>query len=784
MEGLDTLIRDLAYILVVAGVTTLIFKKIKQPVVLGYIVAGFITGPYCSFFPSILGKADITVWADMGIIFIMFALGLEFSFHKIANVGGSAIVTATTVIGAMVLIGYFVGTAMGWSRMDCIFLGGMISMSSTSIILKAYEEMNLKKEKFAGLVLGALVLEDIAGIFMMIILSTISISQNVDGLGMIKEISVLLLYLVLWLVLGIFLIPSFLKKSDSLMNDETLLVVSIGLCLGMVVLANVIGFSSALGAFVAGSILAGTVKAEQIEHLVQPIKDLFAAVFFIHVGMMVVPEMLVKYWMPILLLSIVVIVGQNIFSTIGVLLSGQSLHTAVRAGFSMVQIGEFSFIIATLGTSLGVTSDFLYPIIVCVSVITTFTTPIFIKNGEKAYGALCKVLPDKIVNLLNRYTSEGQVDHDKDQDWKTYIGRYFLKTVICVALLFAIYTLSKFYAVPLLYKFFPSYGGGFLEAVITIALMSPFISILCSTRKSLLYKKLWIKHPANRLPLMAFNVIRIFIAMAFLGLSLKSVFAIPTGVITLIAFVVVFIMGRSEMLTSASLRLQAQFVANFNERAIAKLRKERNMENTDWLDKKLFIVEFTITGLPEHGSSIKDFTAKKKFGVDIVRIKRQNKYIILPEADQQVEAGDIICAMGQKEQIDSYLVMLEQAEYIDEPKEERITLNDFILNQASDGVNPEDQIMVCGIAIKRGGRFDRKSIKNCGFRKKFGGYIICMESGNLCVISPPRNFVIRAGDIMWVIGNAEMAAMLYADGYLDAVDREDIEGEISEEAVA
>lgn len=774
MEGLDTLIRDLAYILIVAGVTTLVFKKIKQPVVLGYIVAGFITGPYCTFFPSILGKTDITVWADMGIIFIMFALGLEFSFHKIANVGGSAIVTATTVIGAMVAVGFFVGTAMGWSRMDCIFLGGMISMSSTSIILKAYEELDLKKEKFAGLVLGALVLEDIAGIFMMIILSTISISQNVDGLDMMGDISKLLMYLILWLVLGIYLIPSFLKKADRLMNDETLLIVSLGLCLGMVVLANFIGFSSALGAFVAGSILAGTVKAEQIEHLVQPIKDLFGAVFFVSVGMMVIPEMLVKYWFPILILSLVVIVGQNVFSTIGVLLSGQSLHTAVRSGFSMVQIGEFSFIIATLGTSLGVTGDFLYPIIVCVSVITTFTTPIFIKNGERAYTALCKVLPDKAVSFLDRYTSEGQIDHDKDQDWKNYLGKYFLKTLICVALLFAIYMISKLYVVPFVYRLIPNYGGRLLEAVVIIVLMSPFISILCSTRKNIIYKKLWIKHPANRLPLMMFNIIRIFIAIGFLALTLKSIFAIPTGIISIIALVVVFIVGRSDLVSGASLRLQARFVANFNERALAKLRRERDVENTDWLDKKLFIVEFKVKYLPESGALIREFAAKRKFGVDIVRIKRDDKYIILPEADQKIEVGDSLCAMGPKDQIDSYLIMLEQAEYIEEPKEDRITLNEFIYNQTSDGVEPEDQLMLCGIIIKRGGRFDHKQIKNCGFRDKFGGYIICIEKGNLSIFSPSRNTIIEAGDIMWVIGNENMAEMLYADGYLDALESEEV----------
>ena len=378
---LDNLISDLALILIVAGIVTLIFRKIKLPVVLGYIVAGFLISPHFSYMPTVVEVADIEVWANIGVVFLMFGLGLEFSFKKLATVGGSAVIVAMTVMLSMIFIGAGVGYMLGWAKMDCIFLGGMLSMSSTMIILKAYEEYDLKERRFAQLVLSTLVIEDIAGIFMMIILSTISVSQAASGVATFKEIGLLLMYLVIWLILGIYLIPSFLNKVSKLMNDELMVIVSLAICLGMVVIADFIGFSEALGAFMAGSILAGTVRAGYIERLTKPIKDLFGAVFFVSVGMMIQPELLVKYIGPILIITVATILGQMIFSTIGILLSGQSLHTAIRGGFSMVQIGEFSFIIATLGSSLGVISDFLYPVVVCVSVITTFTTPLFIKNS-------------------------------------------------------------------------------------------------------------------------------------------------------------------------------------------------------------------------------------------------------------------------------------------------------------------------------------------------------------------------------------------------------------------
>lgn len=402
---IPALISDLAVMLITAGVITIIFKKINQPLVLGYILAGFLLSTYFPFFPTVVDTDTIETWSEIGIIFLMFHLGLEFNLHKLASVGNTAIITAIVEVTGILVLGFGAGRLLGFSVMDSIFLGGMLSMSSTTIIIKAFEELDLKKKKFTELVFGTLVIEDIVGIFMMVILSTISVSQNVSGGEVFASLSIMILYLVVWLVLGIYLLPTFLNKTIKLMNDEMLLIVSLGLCFGMVILADALGFSSALGAFLAGSLLAGTVHVERIEHLTKGVKDLFGAIFFLSVGMLVNPQTLVDYALPIVVITLVTIVGKLLFSSLGVLLSGQTLENSIMCGFSLAQIGEFAFIIASLGMSLGVTGDYLYPIVVSVSVITTFTTPFFIKSAPKAAAALERRLPDKLVNKLNRYTS-------------------------------------------------------------------------------------------------------------------------------------------------------------------------------------------------------------------------------------------------------------------------------------------------------------------------------------------------------------------------------------------
>ncbi|MCH5328168.1 MAG: cation:proton antiporter, partial [Coprobacter sp.] len=472
MEHLNPLISDLALILVVAGITTLLFKWLKQPVVLGYIVAGFLVGPHFNLFPSIVDAADINVWSEIGIIVLLFSLGLEFSFRKLLNVGGSAVITAAVIVTGMMLLGYSAGRLLHFTYIDSIFLGGMLSMSSTTIIIKAFSDLNMRKQKFTAVVFGVLIIEDMFAVLMMVLLSSIAV--KIEGGELVYSVLKLVFFLVTWFLVGIFVIPTFLKRARRFLNAETLLVVSMGLCLGMVVWASYAGFSSALGAFVMGSILAGTNEAEKIEKVVQPVKDLFGAVFFVSVGMLVDPTILTQYGWPIILLSLVVICGQIFFGTSGMLISGQPLGIAVKSGFSLSQIGEFAFIIATLGMTLGVIEDFLYPIVVAVSVITTFTTPYFIKMSDPVSGWLEKHLPERFRFLLDRYSSNASTVQ-QENPWKKVLAAYLGKMALYTIVLIGIVIVSLSWFMPLITKLIPGKWGTIAGAVATLAVMSPFL---------------------------------------------------------------------------------------------------------------------------------------------------------------------------------------------------------------------------------------------------------------------------------------------------------------------
>ena len=474
MSHLATLINDLALILICAGVMTLLFKKLKQPLVLGYVVAGFLASPHMPYTPSVMDTANIQTWADIGVIFLLFALGLEFSFKKIVKVGGAAIIAACTIIFCMILLGITVGTGFGWQRMDSIFLGGMIAMSSTTIIYKAFDDLGMRKKQFTGLVLSVLILEDILAIVLMVMLSTMAVRHNFEGSEMLESIGKLLFFLILWFVVGIYLIPELLKRCRKLMSEETLLIVSLGLCFGMVVMAARTGFSAAFGAFIMGSILAETVEAESIERLVKPVKDLFGAVFFVSVGMMVDPAMIVEYALPIIVITLAVIFGQSLFGTLGVLLAGQPLKTAMQCGFSLTQIGEFAFIIATLGMTLKVIDGFLYPIVVAVSVITTFTTPYFIKMADPASKWIENHLPERLSFLIDRYSANASTVQ-VENPWKKVLGVYLGKIALYSTILIGILILSLSWFIPMIEDVVPDSWGTTLGVVITLAVMSPFL---------------------------------------------------------------------------------------------------------------------------------------------------------------------------------------------------------------------------------------------------------------------------------------------------------------------
>ncbi|MBR4661046.1 MAG: cation:proton antiporter, partial [Bacteroidales bacterium] len=533
------LVRDLAVILVSAGLFTIISKALKQPLILGYIIAGFIIGPHLQLIPFAISEETVHEWSDIGIIFLMFGLGLEFSFKKLLKVGSSALVSAGSKFFGVFVIGYIAGQAMGWSTMESVFLGGLLSMSSTMVVLKSYDDMGLKKKPYAGMVFGTLVVEDLIAILLMVLLSTMAVSNKFEGKEMLFNLAKLAFFLILWFLVGIYIIPTLFKKARKYLNDEILLIVSIGLCFGMVALAEGVGFSSALGAFVIGSILAETIESEHIEHLVSPIKDLFGAIFFVSVGMMVAPDVIAAHWRTILIITVIVMVTHIIFVSAGILMTGKGLRNAVHAGFSLAQLGEFGFIIAGVGVSLGVMRGFIYPVIIAVSVVTTFTTPYMIKLATPAYKILCRVLPSGWVARMDQQGGGAGASVAEKSEWRKLLSAYFIRIVLYGVILIAIFIGSKLYLGNLIKLIVPDIGQRMLsifEVVITIVAMTPFLiglgvntgSINASANKLLKEKS------SNLWPIAGLVIARTFIAISFIISVIASHFYLAWWTIALI----------------------------------------------------------------------------------------------------------------------------------------------------------------------------------------------------------------------------------------------------------
>lgn len=745
---LPELISDLAIMLLTAGVVTVIFKKIKQPLVLGYIVAGFLIGPYMPLFFTVADSASISTWSEIGVIVLMFGLGLEFNLHKLAQVGGTAIITALTEVGGMLLIGFGVGQLLGWGIMDSVFLGGMLSMSSTTIIIKAFDELGVRNQGFAQLVFGTLVIEDIAGIFMMIILSTLSVSQSISGGALAMKLALLVLYLALWLILGIYLLPTLMNKATPLMNDETLLVSSLGICFGMVLLANALGFSSALGAFMAGSLLAGTVHAERVEHLTSGVKDLFGSVFFLSVGMMLDPAMIVKYIVPILIITLVTLVGKLIFSSLGVLLSGQTLKNAVHCGCSLAQIGEFAFIIASLGLSLGVIADYVYPIIVSVSIITTLTTPSFIKGSDKLYEWLEKVLPSKLTEKLARYTDEEQSSKEKNGDWSAYLGRYVKVTAFYGVVMLGIALIGSLVQLPLLGKLGlePWLAKLICLAVVYLG-MSIFIRPMLDM-KSPQFTTLWVKNRNFRLPLMALTAIRVLIIVIIAFIPANTVSGVAGLWLLPLILAAVLLIYRSGWFASAYLSVEARFLANFNERQLQRLDSDDAVE---WLDQRLHVLSFQYE---QHGGTLKELGWGKRFGVNVIKIVRGKRHINIPSGDTALHSGDTVYILGEPAELRNLCLDLGIAEPAELP-----TLREFIAAEDSD----PDALYSYAISVDKGSELAGKTVRGSGIRDNYDCMVLGLQRSRLPIAQPDVNMQIQNGDLVWVLGAKVMAGKLLAN---------------------
>ena len=742
MSELAPLIADLALILICAGIMTLIFKKLKQPLVLGYIVAGFIASPHFSLTPSVMDAASIHVWSDIGVIFLLFALGLEFSFKKIVKVGGPAIIATFTIIFGMMVLGFIVGSSFGWSKMDALFLGGMICMSSTTIIYKAFDDLGLAKKKFAGLVMSILILEDILAVVLMVVLSTVAVSSNFEGGELVMSILKLVFFLTLWLLVGIYLIPLILRKTRSLMNDETLLVVSLGLCFLMVVVAAKTGFSAAFGAFIMGSILAETLEAEHIERLVKPVKDLFGAIFFVSVGMMVDPAMIGRYWLPILLITITVVVGQSFFATVGVLLSGQNLKTAVQSGFSLTQIGEFSFIIASLGVSLGVTSDFLYPIVVAVSVITIFLTPYMIRLAEPAYNFLDKHLPARVRTFLDSYAaSASEPAAAKESPWKTYLGAVGQTVLIYGILCIAVCLIGFGLLQPLAEKYIPGIWAHVVLAVVVLGAMAPFLrAILVKKNRSDEFKSLWAQNPANRAPLVAGMVLRLAMVMGFIFYVLARLFHISVLLILVLALAVVAYLMFGRWAKQSAHRIEETFLTNLNsrEKRAEYLGEKKPEYASRLLDKDMHLADFDIPADSKWaGRTLREMKLSQLFGVQVVAIVRGSKRLNIPVADTRIYPYDRLQVVGADAALEAFGTELGR---------ENASLPEDFTDQ---------EVLLRRLPISEGSPFLGKSLKDCSIRNRYRCLVVGVEKGDGALHIPNVTIPFEDGDFLWIVGEKQ-----------------------------
>lgn len=738
-ETVPALISDLALILTVAGITTILFKRLKQPLVLGYVLAGFLAGPNMPYTPSVQDMGDIKMWSDIGVIFLLFGLGLEFSFKKILKMGTAPVIAACSIIFFMISLGALAGRFFDWSKMDCLFLGGMLAMSSTTIIYKAFDDLGLRQQRFTGLVLSVLILEDILAILLMVVLSTLAVSSNFEGSELVFSILKLVFFLVLWFVVGIYLIPVFFRKNRSQMSDETMLIVALGLCFFLVVLASYAGFSSAFGAFMMGSILAETIEAERIERLITPVKDLFGAIFFVSVGMLVDPAILIEYWLPILVITLTILLGQAIFGSISFIFSGQTLKVAMQCGFSMAQIGEFAFIIASLGVSLGVTSSHLYPIVVAVSVITTFLTPYMIRLSEPAYKFVEKRLPVRVKLLLEKYATGNDVSsYSHSSAWHSFLMALLRNTGVYLILSIAVVLIMEHGLYPILCKVIPDSVVKYVACLLTLLLVSPFLRLLVVKKNnSAEFVQLWHSSRMNRLPLIFTVVFRFLLAMVVVSYVITYYINLSTGLLLLLAFLAIAAILASKKLKASTQEMEKTFNDNLRSREIQA--EYTGMKQPKFagrlLSRDLHLTEVQI---PEDskwgGQTLLALDLGKKYGIHISSIQRGSRRFNIPQGTDVIYPGDKLQVIGTDEQLKDFVTSMKGQVYKPDMniEEHEMKLRQIVVTEDS---------YLCG-----------KTLRESGIRNKYHCMVVGLEQGEEALRAPDVDTPLKDGDVIWLVG--------------------------------
>ena len=744
MVHLPKLIADLALILITGAITTLLFRKIKQPLVLGYIIAGFLVGPHLSITPTVADNENIKTLAEIGVIFLLFSLGLEFSFKKLLHVGGAASITAFVEIAFITVTGYFMGRWLNWSFMDSLFLGGMLASSSTTIIIRAFDELGIKTKQYVRVVFGVLVVEDIVVILLMVLLSTMAVSKEFQGTELLFTVLKLLFFLALWFLAGIFLLPTFLKKAKKLLDEEALLILSLGLCLGMVVVATQVGFSAELGAFIMGSILAETTSAEKVEHIIKPVKDLFAAVFFVSVGMMIDPQAIIQYRLPVLWITLLTLFGKLFSTTLGALLSGQPLKQSVQVGMSMAQIGEFAFIVATLGLSLGVISDFIFPVVVGASAITTFTTPYMIKFSEPMYNFIVRNLPTKWVIALNNYSSGAQ-HIQAESNWKVVMKSYAYIVITNGIILIALFLISVKFLMPFLNDnientLFKSLAG----LVITLGVAAPFLWALMAKKPATsAYKELWMVNKYNRGPLLVLEIFRNIIGILLIGFWVNGFFSTRITFLIAVPLIIIVMLLFSKRIQTFYQRIEGRFLNNLNARerlALEQKTKEDLLQKrfnpqSDLSPWDAHMIDLEVNPQAEYiGKTLAELAWRENYGINIAYIKRGEKLIYAPGRNNRLLPFDHVGIIATDDQMHIFRPVFDAAESVEKTNQ------------------PLDDIVLQKIVVDEHNKLKGLSIRGSHIRERTNGLVVGIERNKERILNPDSGTNFHWGDIVWIVG--------------------------------
>ena len=746
------MIQDLCVIMLTAGITSLLFKLFKQPVVLGYIIAGLLVGPYVCGASWITDAESVETWGQIGVLFLLFAMGLEFSFKKLIAMGSTAIIAAGTVVVGMMSVGFLAGRLMGWNEINSLFLGGMICMSSTTIVFKAIDDMNLSSHKFASVAMGILIVEDLFAVVLMVLLSSIAVEQKFSGDELISRVWTLALYLVLWFVLGIYLLPTFLRKFKKHLNDETLVIFAVGLCLGMVLFSVKAGFSSALGAFVMGSILAETLEAERIEKLVQPIKNVFGSIFFVTVGMMIQPSLLAEYWLPIAIITIIVIVGQIFFGSLGTLLSGQTLKVSLQTGFCLVQVGEFAFIIAQFGQSAGVTDASLYPIVVAVSVITTFLTPYVMRMAIPAHDYLSTHMNSGLLLLINRY-SESRNQVGSSSLWKNVLSKVGVTILINTVIIIFMDLLYFRYAYPwilehariLMHYFSPRTSvkiAELLSVVIILFLNAPFLhSIAVKNEKIEDSDVLWQQGNHQKMAIITIRIMRIVYAILIVSLIIFQVYDLTISFLALISLLVVLVFIFSQGIRRQSMNIKTRFQTNLTARD-SHAEKHGTIARQFVSSLLPYDLHIATIELPPNsiysGKTLSEMNIRRNSGASVVRVIRGDVDMNIPGGGKHIYPGDKLVVAGTDEQIDALKKMFERSIRRTDAtvKRIRIDLEHFVVEEGS---------TLVGLSIAESRIRDKARCIVMGIRRGEDEYIM----------NPEPNEIFQPADVVLVAGESD-----------------------------